>query len=202
MKKLPVYIFNTETTKEKVYHSCKTFFFLSSGFKDLLVLSQLNINNIDIIYYDFNIDALNFKRWLFTDWDGSKVSLSRKIEMREYLYCLPDLYYKNKKDFNKLSLTEQFYHGWKIEIQKWKNENSFQQAFKKVKNHKNKKFIRLDIAKDFKIISSLINNYKDPIYFWYSNCFDYEHNKTSSTQKMKFLSSVEKTGKTVYCVTN
>jgi len=196
-EKFPVYVFNTETVETKRYR-CKTYFFLAAGFKDILFLSSLDLTGINIIYYDINPDSIDLKKWEFEFWDGEKQTLYNKIKTKGYNYCLSDLGYVPKSEFPKLSMRDQFEHSWKIEVEKWGSNEEFKKAFFKIKNHSDKQFIILDISKDFEKLSNILNTSEEPIYFWYSNCFEFDHNKTTPEMKLQFLDIIKKSEKKIY----
>lgn len=196
MTKLPVYIFNTETiTKPKYINLFKTYFFLASGFKDLFILSKLNLCDKSIIYYDINPDSIKFKKWILTEWNGKKKHLYRKIMKYEYKYALSD--YKFIGDFNQLSLKKQFDYSWKIEMKRWGNNKPFD-ILNNLKQH-SYKFFNIDIASDLKKLKNIISLLDGPIYFWFSNCFNFEYRKTVGEINFKeFVYELSCLNKTIY----
>ena len=162
---------------------------MASGFKDLILLSELDLQNTTIIYYDINPDSIDFRKWILSCWNGKKDSLYRKIMKHEYNYALSD--YKFTGDFTKLSFRQQFEYSWKIELDRW-NNNRKSIVFNKVKGCYNKRFIIMDITSDFKDLKKVITIAEEPIYFWFSNCFKFNTIKINKKDSFKKFFNIMK----------
>ena len=198
LRELPVYIFNTETVTTPTFSfPFKSYFFLASGFKDLTILSNIKFYNYSIVYYDVNPYAIRFKKWILSDWDGSKESLYKKIIKHEYSYALSD--YKFVGDFSTLRIRDKFEHSWKIELERWKDDNMVT-VLDKLRRYQNKSFMILDVVHDLKKLTEMISVSKEPIYFWFSNCFNFEHysNDEHEDSYTKFLEVMKKSKKKIY----
>ena len=82
MMNSPVYIFNTEPLKHTPF--VDEYFLLPAGFMDAYLL---NWSPGKITYYDFNPNALDFKRTLIEQWDCTKTQLWEIIGDLKYPYA-------------------------------------------------------------------------------------------------------------------
>ena len=169
----PVYIFNTEkiVTVNKKFEE---YYLLPAGFMDAFIVSGLNKK---IIYYDNNIHALYFKKYLIENWDTKKNSLWSIINDLKFNYSysnfgitnFEDLTDKEKFDVNwsNLTTTDTFDKFNVLRAQRYVSYNQF------------------DIVLN-PMLCKLVDYNTTKKYFWFSNCFDFAHTHTTKQQRHAF----------------
>lgn len=167
----PVYIFNTE----KEFNNRLNFdlyYLLPAGFMDTKIVKQSS----NIVYYDFNPRALDFKKTLVEQWDCSKQQLWQIVNDLDYLYCYSDYRVAN---FSTLSNREKFDSNWHNTT-----TTDIFDSFSVIKESKVEYQI-FDIVTN-PMLCGLVKQDTNKKYIWFSNCFDYKHNHTQSAQLASF----------------
>ena len=172
MMNSPVYIFNTEALKRKL-HFADEYFLLPAGFMDAYLL---NWSPSKITYYDFNPNALNFKRTLIEQWDCTKTQLWEIVSDLKYPYALSDFGVPN---FHSLTLKEQFDAGWdSFVFADWIDR------FHAVKGS-DVSYVLFDLVNN-PMLCGLVEKSDTRKYMWFSNCFDYAHGDSLGRQRKSY----------------
>lgn len=173
MTNSPVYIFNTEKniTTDKKFDE---YYLLPAGFMDAFVVTDLHRK---IIYYDNNITALYFKKYLIEHWDTTKKSLWHIINDLKYNYSYSDYGIAN---FNELTNKEKFDLNWN----KLSNNDVFEK-FNMIKYQARITYQVFDIVMN-PMLCTLVEYNATKKYFWFSNCFDYAHTHTTEQQRNSY----------------
>lgn len=172
MMNSPVYIFNTEALK-RTPNFFDEYFLLPAGFMDAYLLNRTPSK---ITYYDFNPNALDFKRTLIEQWDCTKKQLWEIVGDLKYPYALSDFGVPN---FRSLTPKEQFDAGWDSVM-----HSDWIDGFNAVKDSE-ASYVLFDIVKN-PMLCGLVQESDTKKYMWFSNCFDYAHGDSLERQSKSY----------------
>lgn len=172
MMNSPVYIFNTEAIQHRS-QQFDEYFLLPAGFMDAYLL---NCSSSKITYYDFNPNALDFKRTLIEQWDCTKKQLWEIVGDLKYPYALSDFGVPN---FHFLTPKEQFNAGWDLLV-----NDKRMDKFCAVKESE-VSYVLFDIVKN-PMLCGLVQESDTKKYMWFSNCFDYAHGDSLERQSKSY----------------